>query len=69
MQQIKSFLLQYGIAWPGGGWSKIVLCKLRKMDNRIENLAPARIWRYIPYCLGPFCAGLAEEYHPLVSEV
>jgi len=22
MQQIKSFLLQYGIAWPGGGWSK-----------------------------------------------
>jgi transposase len=32
MQQIKSFLLQYGIAWPGGGWSKVVLCKLRKMD-------------------------------------
>ena len=32
MQQIKSFLLQYGIAWPGGSWSKVVLCKLREMD-------------------------------------
>ena len=32
MQQIKGFLLQYGIAWPGGGCSKAVLSKLRKMD-------------------------------------
>ncbi len=32
LQQIKSFLLQYGISWPGGGWSRAVLCKLREMD-------------------------------------
>lgn len=32
MQQIKSFLLQHNIAWPGGCWSKIVLYKLREMD-------------------------------------
>ncbi|MCJ7806992.1 MAG: IS110 family transposase [Clostridia bacterium] len=32
MQQIKGFLLQHSIVWPGGGWSKVVLCNLRKMD-------------------------------------
>jgi len=32
MQQIKSFLLQHNIAWPGGNWSKIVLKRLRQLD-------------------------------------
>ncbi len=36
MQQIKSFLLQHGIAWPGGGWSKTVLKQLRQLDIGTE---------------------------------
>ncbi len=36
MQQIKSFLLQHGIAWPGGGWSEIVLHQLSAMDTGSE---------------------------------
>jgi transposase len=32
MQQIKSFLLQHNIAWPGGNWSRIVLKQLRQLD-------------------------------------
>lgn len=32
MQQIKSFLLQHGIAWPGGGWGKMVLQRLRQLN-------------------------------------
>ncbi len=32
MQQIKSFLLQHGINWPGGNWSRIVLKQLRQLD-------------------------------------
>lgn len=36
MQQIKSFLLQYGIGWPGGGWSKMVLMRLRQLNIASE---------------------------------
>ena len=36
MQQIKSFLLQYGLDWPGGGWSKIVLMRLRQLNIASE---------------------------------
>ena len=36
MQQIKSFLLQHGIAWPGGGWSKTVLKRLRQLNIGAE---------------------------------
>lgn len=32
MQQIKGFLLQHSIVWPGHCWSKAVVGKLREMD-------------------------------------
>ena len=32
MQQIKGFLLQHSIAWPGHCWGKAVVGKLREMD-------------------------------------
>jgi len=32
MQQIKGFLLQHGINWPGGGWNKAVIMQLRQLE-------------------------------------
>jgi transposase len=32
MQQIKGFLLQHSMVWPGGNWSKITLERLRQLD-------------------------------------
>jgi len=32
MQQIKGFLLQHSMVWPGGYWSKITLERLRQLD-------------------------------------
>ncbi len=32
MQQIKSFLLQHGISWPGGNWNKILIERLRQLN-------------------------------------
>ena len=36
MQQIKSFLLQHSISWPGGNWSKILIERLRQLDISSE---------------------------------
>lgn len=36
MQQIKSFLLQHSISWPGGNWSKILIDRLRQLDISSE---------------------------------
>lgn len=36
MQQIKSFLLQHGISWPGGNWNKALLKRLRELDITSE---------------------------------
>jgi len=36
MQQIKSCLLQHGISWPGGNWSKSLLKRLRQLDIAVE---------------------------------
>jgi len=36
MQQVKSFLLQHNISWPGGNWSKILIERLRQLDISSE---------------------------------
>jgi len=36
MQQVKSFLLQHSISWPGGNWSKILIERLRQLDISSE---------------------------------
>ena len=33
MQQVKSFLLQHGISWPGGNWNKILIKRLRPVAS------------------------------------
>jgi len=36
MHQVKSFLLQHSISWPGGNWSKILIERLRQLDISSE---------------------------------
>ena len=36
MQQVKSFLLQHSIRWPGGNWNKILIERLRQLDISSE---------------------------------
>jgi transposase len=36
MHQVKSFLLQHSISWPGGNWSKVLIERLRRLDISSE---------------------------------